>query len=547
MGIFTNKKALLLTGIIILIGGVSFGIHANSKQASAAPAQKINLYETTNLTSLDASKITDGVSSSQLSQVDEGLYRLNKNSQPVNALASKTTISKDGKTYTINLRHDGRWSDGQKVTAQDFVYSWERTLNPKTKSEFTYLFASIKNANAIMVGKKSPSTLGVKATNKYQLKINLSKPVPYFKKLLSGTTFYPISQKAVKKYGTKYGTSAKTTVYNGPFTLKGWNGTNDSWTLAKNNSYRDHKVVKLNQIRYQVIKTASTAYNLYQSHKLDMVTLAGEQNTQNKNNPELKTLSSGRVGFIQYNEKDKTAANKNLRTAISLTINRQQLATKILENGSTAAKAFGVHDMLKNPKIDKDFVDDAHTPNTMDYNITKAKALYQTAQKQLGKKQLALNITCANDDTSQHTADYIQGQLMNHLKGLKVTISTMPFPSMLTKVSQGDFQLNLTSWGMDFADPTQALTILTSDSNSNMGHYQSKAYDTAMNTADGKDALNNTARYHDLAKAAQTAGKDQAVTPLYESRSRMLVKSSLHGVVYNKFSGAMDFRTAYVK
>ena len=546
MRIFTNKKALLIAGII-LIGGVSFGIHANSKQADAAPAQKINLYEATNLTSLDASKITDAVSSSQLGQVDEGLYRLNKDSKPVNALATKTTISKNGKIYTINLRHNGRWSDGKKVTAHDFVYSWERTLNPKTKSEFTYLFASIKNANAIMIGKKAPSTLGVKATNKYQLKITLSKPVPYFKKLLAGTTFYPISQKAGEKYGNKYGTSAKKTVYNGPFVLKGWNGTNDNWKLTKNPTYRDHKIVNLKEINYQVIKESSTAYNLYQSHKLDMVTLAGEQNTQNKNNPELKTLSSGRVGFIQYNEKDKTASNKDLRTAISLAINRQQLATKILENGSTAVKTFGVRNMLKNPQTGKDFVDDAHTPKTMDYNIAKAKTLYQTAQKQLGKKQLTLTITCANDDTSQHTADFIQGQLMNQFKGLKVNIRTMPFPSMLTKVSQGDFQLNLTSWGMDFADPTQALTILTSDSNSNMGHYQSGTYDAAMNAADGKDAMNDSARYQDLVKAAKTATNDQAVTPLYESRSRMLVNSDLHGVVYNKFSGALDFRTAFVK
>lgn len=342
MSIFTNKKALIIAGII-LIGGVSFGVHANSKQAKSAPEQKISLYEATNLTSLDASKITDGVSSAQLSQVDEGLYRLNKN------------------------------------------------------------------------------------------------------------------------------------------------------------------------------------------------------------NPELKTLSAGRVGFIQYNEKDKTAANKDLRTAISLTINRQQLVTKILENGSIAAKTFGVRDMLKNPKTGKDFVDNAQTPSEMTTNIAKAKTLYQTAQKQLGTKQLTLTITCANDDTSQQTATYIQGQLMNHLKNLKVNVRTMPFPSMLTKVSQGDFQLNLTSWGMDFADPSQVLTILTSNSNSNMGHYQSKTYDTDMNNADGKDAMNNSNRYQDLVKAAKIATKDQGVTPLYESRSRLLVNSNLHGVVYNKFNGAMDFRTAYVK
>ncbi|WP_412989351.1 peptide ABC transporter substrate-binding protein [Pediococcus siamensis] len=546
MSIFTNKKSLLIAGII-LIGGVSFGVRAHSNQTNQAPAQKINLYETTNLTSLDASKITDGVSSAQLSQVDEGLYRLNKNSQPVNALASKTTVSNHGKTYVIDLRHTGRWSNGDPVTAANFVYSWKRTLDPKTKSEFTYLFANFKNANAIMVGKKSSQTLGVQALNRYQLKVTLSKPIPYFKKLLAGTTFYPINQKIVQKFGSKYGTAANKTVYNGPFVLKGRNGTNDTWSLVKKTTYRAKKTVKLQRINHQVIKTTATAYNLYQANKLAMVTLAGEQNVQNKNNPELKTLSSGRVGFIQYNEKNKVAANKALRTAVSLTINRQQLVTKILENGSTAAKTFGVRNMLKNPQTGTDFVDDAYTKNTVDTNIPQAQKLYQQAQKQLGQKQITLTITCANDDTSQHAADYIQGQLTNHLKNIKVNVRSMPFPSMLTKVSQGDFQLNLTSWGMDFADPSQVLTILTSSSNSNMGHYQSKAYDTAMNAAAGADATNSSVRYQDLMQAAQTALKDQAVTPLYESRSRLLVKSNLHGVIYNKFSGALDFRQAFVK
>lgn len=547
MSLFTHKKSLLLIGGIIIIGGIAFTVNAQSKPTKTAVAQRLNLYEATALTTLDVSKSTDGVSNAQLSQVNEGLYRLDKNSQPVNALAKKTTITNGGKTYLIDLHKNGHWSNGQAVTAHDFVYAWKRTVNPKTKSEFTYRFTNIKNANAIIAGKKAPSTLGVQATGKYQLKITLSKPAAYFKKSLASTIFYPLNQTAVKKYGNKYGTSAKTTVFNGPFVLTGWTGTNDHWALKKNPHYRDKKVVKLNQINYQVLKSGTTAYNLYQANKLDMVTLTGEQNVQNQHNQDLKTLSAGRVGFIQYNQKDKVAANQALRTAISLAINRQQLADKVLENGSIAAKSFGVHDMLKQPKTGTDFINDATVKNTATTNLPLAKKDYQTALKQLKQSHLDLTITCGDDDTSHQVAEFLQGQLTSHLDGLKVTIKAMPFTAMLGKVSHGEFQLNLTSWGMDFADPSQALTILTSKSNSNMGHYQSKPYDQAMVAAEGTDAMTPTTRYQDLVKAAKTAMTDQAVTPLYEGRSHILVKSRVKGVVYDKFSGDMNFRTAYVK
>ncbi|WP_047998673.1 peptide ABC transporter substrate-binding protein [Lactiplantibacillus herbarum] len=547
MSLSTSHKLLLTIGGVAIIGGITFAVKSSSHPAKATQSQSISLSTSSSIMTLDPAKMTDGVSSTQLTQIDEGLYRLNSKSQATNALATKTTVSDGGHVYTIDLRHDGRWSNGQKVTAHDFVYSWERTVDPKTKSEFTYLFTNIKNADAISAGKQSPKTLGVQAVGDYQLKITLSKPVSYFKKILAGATFYPVSQQAVNKYGNKYGTSAAKTVYNGAFTLQGWTGTNNSWTLKKNPTYRAHQTVKLNRINYQVLKSNTTAYNLYQAKKLDAVTLSGEENVQNQNNKDLKTLAGGRIGFIQYNLHDKTAANQNLRTAISLAINRKQLTNKVLANGSIPATSFAVRNMAKNPKTGADFVDDATVKGTTSYDLTAAKAAYHKAQKELGSKHLTLTITCGDDDVTHQAAEFIQGQLTSHLPGLKVTIKAMPFTAMIGKVSKGEFQMNLTSWSMDYADPSQSLTILTGDSNSNMGHYQSKTFDQAMQDADGKDALNATARYQDLVKAAQTAANDQAVTPLYDGRSHVLVNSKLKGVTYNNFSGAADYRTAYVK
>ncbi|WP_367377178.1 peptide ABC transporter substrate-binding protein [Levilactobacillus cerevisiae] len=545
MRLTQHKKALALCGGIILIGAGIFAITGHSQSTKKAVAQHLNLYETATISSLDVAKITDSVSGNTLSQVGEGLYRLNADGQAQNALATKTTVTDSGHHYTINLRHNAKWSNGDPVTAQDFVYSWKRTLNPKSKSEFTYQFANIKNASAIAAGKKSPATLGVTAVGKYQLKITLSQPAAYFKQMLASTTYYPLNQRAVKQYGRKYGSSAATTVYNGPFVLKNWNGTSDSWTLKKNPTYVDAKSVKLSSIKYQVIKTSSTAYNLYQSKRLDAVTLDGEQTTQNKNNPNLKSLAAGRIGFIQYNEDNKIAANKNLRLAISLAINRQQLADHVLKNGSQPAKTFAIHHMMTNAKTGKDFTTDAYVKNTADYNPTLAKQTYQKALKQLGKKQLSVTITCGDDDTTKNVAEFIQSTVSSKL-GLKVNVSAMPFPSMLSNVSKGNFELNLTGWSMDNADPIQSLQILASTNNSNMGHYDSKTYDQALAKSEGKDALRPTARYQDLLTAAKTALTDQAVTPLYEARTNTLVNPKVKGVVYNKFNGSPDYQHAYV-
>ncbi|WP_404882474.1 ABC transporter substrate-binding protein [Lactiplantibacillus pentosus] len=162
----------------------------------------------------------------QIDQVDEGLYRYDNNGKVHKALATKTKVSKNGKTYTINIRKNAKWSNGDPVTAQDFVYSWRRAVTPSTGSQYTYLFENIKNATKIAAGKMSANKLGVSATGKYQLRVQLAKPTTYFKMVMARETLYPLDEHIVQKYGKKYGTASKYTVYNGPFKSVGWTGTN---------------------------------------------------------------------------------------------------------------------------------------------------------------------------------------------------------------------------------------------------------------------------------------------------------------------------------
>lgn len=154
-----------------------------SKTSDSAKKQSVNFMVASEIPTMDTSKVTDTIGLTQLANTEEGLYRLGKNSSVHNALATKTVVSKDKKTYTFTLRKNAKWSNGDKVTAKDFVYSWQRTVNPKTASEYAYLFSGIKNADKIAAGKANYKTLGIKADGDYKLTVTLDRPVPYFKLL----------------------------------------------------------------------------------------------------------------------------------------------------------------------------------------------------------------------------------------------------------------------------------------------------------------------------------------------------------------------------
>lgn len=254
----SSKQLKLLVGItcfsVLLVGC------GKSKQSS--DKQIIRTSIDSELTSVDLSKTTALNSFTVLNNVDEGLLRLGKNSKIEPGIAQSYKESKDGKTYTFNLRKNAKWSNGDPVTAQDFVYSWRRTLNPKTSSQYGYLFSGIKNADKIQANKAPVSSLGIKADGKYKLTVTLEDKLPFFKLLMGFPVFFPQDAKAVQKYGSQYGTSSDKQVYNGPFTLTKWTGTNLSWTLKKNPYYWDKKNVKLNQVKYSVVKDPTTGLNI---------------------------------------------------------------------------------------------------------------------------------------------------------------------------------------------------------------------------------------------------------------------------------------------
>ena len=546
-----SKLKGVLAGVVTISLGMLLAAcgNGNSSSKSAAQSGTLNLSTTAPLDTIDISKSTGF---GQTGNVFESFYRLGKNGKPTAGLAKTGTVSKDGKTWTFKIR-DSKWSNGDPIVAQDFVYSWRRSLNPKTASPYAYLFSGVKNADAIIAGKKSPNALGISAPDKKTVVVKLNRPIAYFKVLMAYPLFGPQNEKVVKKYGNRYATEAQYQVYSGPFKIKGWNGTNDTWSFVKNNDYWDKKVVKLNKIHYQVVKSNNTGYQMYQQGKLDLTPLSSEQVKNLKSNNDFTQYPYSLVRFLLYNFKDKNAVNrkalnnKNIRLALSLSIDRDIVTKKVLGNGSTLPKGFVANDLAANPKTGIDFAKEQSVNNTVDYNSALAKKYWKKGLQEIGQKNLTFDVLSSNDEAdSDQLTQYLQSQWTKELKGLKINITNIPEKSSDSRAQQGNFDIYLSHWGGDFNDPMTFMQIPMTGTSYNYGKWSNSTYDNLVKKAGNEDANNPEKRWNDLVKAAKIVNGNQAITPIYQQTTAYLQNKRVHGLIHNTAGTQWSYKYAYV-
>ena len=538
------KKVIATGASLVALGLALTACGSNSSKSGLADKQVLNWSYASELPSMDLSTATDTISFDQLNSTMEGIYRIGKNSKVEPGLATKTEVSKDGLTYTFTLRKNDKWSNGDPVTAQDFVYSWRRTVDPKTGSQYAYLFDGIANANDIIAGKKAVDTLGIKAEGKYKLVVTLEKKLPYFKLLMGFPVFFPQNQNVVEKYGKKYGTAAKYLVYNGPFKMEGWSGSNLSWKLVKNKNYWDKKDVKLSQINFSVNKSTTTSYNLYQSKKLDYTPLSTEQAKQLKGKDGYQVLKEARTNYLEFNETNKVFANKKIRQALSYAVNRQVLADKVLGAGTLPSLGIVSRDLAFNKG--KDFAVAAKTTAGVTYNKAKAQKLLKEGLAEVGQSKLSFTLLGDDTDVSKQVTESLQSQIQQTLPDVDVSVSNVPFKTRLQRSEDGDFDVVVSAWGADFADPISFLDLFTSDNSYNDGKWKNAEYDKLITASKTTDAGNVDKRWDDMVKASKILSEDQGVAPLYQLNVAYMLNPSVKGVIQNTAGVTWSFKDAYI-
>ncbi|MBJ8028930.1 peptide ABC transporter substrate-binding protein [Bacillus cereus group sp. N21] len=513
-----------------------------------AAKQVLNRTETNEIPTMDTSKNTDTLGSQILGNTMEGLYRLDKDNKPIPAVAESSTKSEDGKKYTFKLRKDAKWSNGDPVTAKDFVFAWQRLVDPKTAAEYAFIAYYIKNAEAINKGKAEVSTLGAKAVDDYTLEVELESAVPYFLNLTAFVSYYPLNEKFVKEKGDKYGLESDTVVYNGPFALTDWKHE-EGWKLKKNDNYWDKKNVKLEEINYSVVKDAATRVNLYDSGQIDFSLLTGEFVDKYKSKKdEFGTYLEPSTFYLRLNQKragqDTPLKSQKLREAIALSINKKDLANVILNDGSKPAD-FLVPKGLANGPDGKDFQETFK--NGLKQDSKKAAAAWDAAKKELGKDQVTLEFLNYDTSNAKKVGEYVKDQIEKNLKGVTVNIKMQPFKQKLKLESEQDYDFSYGGWNPDYADPMTYLDMFESTNSQNQMSYSNPKYDEMINKGKKELMADAKKRWEELGKAEKLLlEEDVALVPLFQSGRSYVLQPNVKGIVKHNISPEYSFKWAYV-
>ncbi|WP_053220363.1 peptide ABC transporter substrate-binding protein [Virgibacillus senegalensis] len=515
----------------------------------ASGEQVLNLLDSSQIPTMDSSHATDAVAFQYLGETMEGLYRLGENAEPVPGIAEgEPEVSEDGLTWNIKLREDAVWSNGDPVTAHDFVFAWRRAIDPETGSEYGPFMMNdvLLNATAINNGEKDVEELGVEAVSDYELEITLEKAVPYFHSLLTFGTYLPQNEAFVTEQGDDYALTSDNLLYNGPFVLEDWDPkANEQWTLKKNPDYWDADTVQLEEINVSVVKETSTAVNLYDTGEVDRAGLTAEFVEQYAGTEDYRTLPEPTLFYLKMNQANEYLANQNIRKAIAMAINKQDLVDVILANGSIVSNAAVPVDFTTHPDSGEDFRDINGDLLTTDKE--QAKELWQKGLDELEVDSIELGYLGGDTETATEMDAYIKNQLEETLEGLTVKISSVPFEERIARDEASDYDIQNSGWGPDYLDPSTWLNMWTSDSPYMTMNYDNKEYDSLIKEANNELLTDLSARYDNFLEAEKVLMDDAAIAPLYQRSRAYLWRPSVKGVIFNPMGADFSYKWAYIE
>ena len=537
-----SKKMLFLGVTIAVISG------CGSKQSneSAEKIEPLSLMSPSELTTLDTSVMLDFPDAIVQTAAFEGLYALDDKDELIPAAAKEMPeISDDGKTYTIKLREDAVWSNDDPVTAKDFEYAWKKMVDPANGFVYSFLVKdTILNADEISDGKKSVDELGVKAIDDFTLEVKLKEAKPYFTSVLAFPTFFPQNQKAVEEFGKEYGTTGEKTVYNGPFIVENWKQTDLSWDLKKNEKYWDHENVKSDHIHYEVIKEASTALNLFEDGQLDVATITGELAKQNQSNPDYHSFPTATMNYIRLNQERQGKAtplkNENLRKALALGIDKENLVNNIIADGSKPLYGAVTEGFVSNPETGIDFREEAG--DLMKYDKDEALKYWELAKKELGDK-ITLDLMVTDDGSYKKMGESLQGSLEKLFSGLTINVTALPTETALNLSRESDYDMFLIYWTPDYQDPISTLSMLRTGNDRN---YSNAKFDALLDDASQKYATDLGRRWETLIEAEKEAIETTAgMIIISQNQQSVLQNPQVKGLNYHTFAAPLTLKNVY--
>ena len=480
----------------------------------------------------------------------EGLVRQNAEGQilPGSGLAEKWDISEDGKVYTFTLR-DATWSDGSSITADQFVYAWEKVLNPATASQYSYMLYVIENAEAYNTGDLTDFTqVGVKALDDKTLEVTLTAPTDYFLEMLVIPQYGALPVNYVEDCGSEMYLDPDHMVFNGPFICTEWI-PDVSMTFVKNDKYWDADSVKLAGIQYNFVMDTNTIINLYETDELDVMFVQPEFLDNYRSAPGFVSITEPVTEYIKFNFNNRFFANENIRRAFSMSLDRVTYINSFLRTGSTPAYAY-IPDSIHGPNgtgFRQAYGDLYYDIGTNPDALQEAKDLLAKGLEEVGATfeefNNGLSLVIGEGDLNLKTAQVLQEYWKNNL-GIDLEVRSMRYALRKEAYTSNNYTIGKEGWGADYNDAQSFLELFESDSPYNDCGYTNPEFDRVM-----EEAKNSTG--DERLKLLQDAEKilvqgDAAIAPTFFQTRSWVSKDNVGGIVRQGIGLRCDYKWAYV-
>jgi oligopeptide transport system substrate-binding protein len=531
---------------LLLAMGLSVFVYAAPKRDSgtAASAPKVLTWVAQGeITTMDSGKSYDTLSWEQIEIFSEGLYKINGNNEAVPALASALPhISADGITVTVPLRAGIKFSDGSPITADDFVYAARRIVDPATGSQSARRLSYIKNANEIIEGKRPVTDLGITALAADKLEFTLVAPSPYITLELGSVILAPVSKNFAESKGATYALSAENLLASGPYVLTDWTGANISWKYVKNTHYWDAANIYFDEINVQVVKDSATGVALYEAGKIDGVPISGDHVVSYRGSPDLVTIQTLRMTNLELGITSTPALqNINLRKALLLAVNRDELATAILNGDGVPAVGTIPNGIAVSPVNGKSIKDD--WGNLLSFDVAQAQQFFAQALKELGVSQITLRLVATDNDEGTKIVTYLKSAYETNLPGLKIDAANVPASVRFQEMMSYKFELALGGWTGEFNPATYPKQFETANEH-NHGKWVSPELSDYINRLETTDGTNFALRWDHLRQANKYLVDNAVVVPLVQAAKSYLINPKLSGYVIHVLGTPVDITRA---
>ena len=521
---FKKKIAVLLASALAM--STALAGCSNSGSGGSSKGVELNVNVGPEPATIDPAKNSAVDGATLINHAFEGLMKLDKDNKIVEGQAAKYEVNKDETVYTFTLREGIKWSDGEQVKAEDFVYAWQRLVDPKTGADYNYMIDMVKNANEIMAGKKKPKELGIKALDEKTVEVTLTTPTPYFLEVCAFPATFPVRKDIVEANADTWSTDPKTYIGNGPYVLKSWEHQS-KMTYVKNENYYDLKKLGPDTINFVLMEDKNTMLSAYKNNEILFADDLPSEEIDAMKDKGLVIEKQLGTYFLSINVKKEGLDNVKVREALSLALDRDYIVEKVAKGGQIPADSF-VATGLTDADGKTEFHENAKKwYDAKDYkgNVEKAKKLLKEAGYENGKGLPSIELMC--NPGHEPIMEAVQNMWKENL-GLNVTISSQDWNVFLETRKEGDFQVARDGWLGDYNDPISFIDMWITGGGNNNAQWSNKEYDKIVSeiksTTDAKE------RYAKMHEAEDLLAKDMPIIPIYYYTDLYLISDKLEGM-----------------